>query len=247
MFDNNFPDPDCLSHILAAAGSDTFGAVLLKQAQAVGPISEVFLFRRRESAPPSLIAVAGESEGAKSRAQSYVERYFHHDPMLHQHRNTIAQTGFTQDYRIGLIAPREYQQRCFVDPGFVAKYSNGWRWPNELLIVSFYTSKPDQIDRAALLPLASISLAAAHNRGANSNNEVSSEWLTECMHSRFPSFSARERLVCQETLLGKSSDEIARDLQISPTSVLTYRRRAYQKAGISTAGQALAMILNRPT
>jgi len=46
--------------------------------------------------------------------------------------------------------------------------------------------------------------------------------------------SKREREVCEGILSGKKSETIAYDLGLTPNSVITYRRRSYQKLGINS-------------
>ncbi|MWD29339.1 hypothetical protein E0K89_017825 [Aquicoccus sp. SCR17] len=48
--------------------------------------------------------------------------------------------------------------------------------------------------------------------------------------------SDRERSVCQGILSGMKAEQIAATLDIAPSSVVTYRARAYQKLGISSRG-----------
>lgn len=53
--------------------------------------------------------------------------------------------------------------------------------------------------------------------------------------------SDRERAVCRGILAGKKAEQIAGTLDIAPSSVATYRARAYQKLGISSRGALFAL------
>lgn len=53
--------------------------------------------------------------------------------------------------------------------------------------------------------------------------------------------SARERSVCLGILAGKKAEQIAHELGLKPTSVATYRTRAYQKLGINSRGALFAI------
>lgn len=46
--------------------------------------------------------------------------------------------------------------------------------------------------------------------------------------------SERERQVCQGILSGKKAERIAADMRVATSTVVTYRKRAYQKLGISS-------------
>lgn len=59
----------------------------------------------------------------------------------------------------------------------------------------------------------------------------------------FDQLTARELDVCERILLGYTSIGIGLDLDIALSSVLTYRKRAYQKLGISTQAQLFALCL----
>jgi DNA-binding CsgD family transcriptional regulator len=59
----------------------------------------------------------------------------------------------------------------------------------------------------------------------------------------FDQLTARELEVCERILLGYTSIGIGLDLDIALSSVLTYRKRAYQKLGIGTQAQLFALCL----
>jgi DNA-binding CsgD family transcriptional regulator len=50
--------------------------------------------------------------------------------------------------------------------------------------------------------------------------------------------------VCAGTLMGRTAEAIGADLGIAPSTVLTYRRRAYERCGISSAVQLLEGLLD---
>lgn len=59
----------------------------------------------------------------------------------------------------------------------------------------------------------------------------------------FAALTGREKDVCLRILSGLSSEAIAAELGISPHSALTYRKRAYEKLGISTQNELFAIAL----
>ncbi len=56
--------------------------------------------------------------------------------------------------------------------------------------------------------------------------------------------SERECEVCARAVAGITIEGTALDLDIRKTSVITYRQRAYQKLGISSLNQLVAMLHN---
>jgi DNA-binding CsgD family transcriptional regulator len=59
----------------------------------------------------------------------------------------------------------------------------------------------------------------------------------------FAALTGREKEVCLRILSGFSSEAIAAELGISLHSALTYRKRAYEKLGISAQNELFAMVL----
>lgn len=53
--------------------------------------------------------------------------------------------------------------------------------------------------------------------------------------------SEREQQVCRAVLRGKKNEQIAAELGIAASSVITYRKRAYDKLGISSRAQLFAL------
>lgn len=53
--------------------------------------------------------------------------------------------------------------------------------------------------------------------------------------------SLRERAVCQGMLAGQKAEEIAAQIGVAPSTVVTYRKRAYGKLGISSRANLFAL------
>lgn len=53
--------------------------------------------------------------------------------------------------------------------------------------------------------------------------------------------SEREQQVCRAVLRGKKNEAIAAELDVAVSSVITYRKRAYEKLGISSRAQLFAL------
>lgn len=60
----------------------------------------------------------------------------------------------------------------------------------------------------------------------------------------FDRLTAREREVCERIVLGCTSIGIGLDLDVSLSSVLTYRKRAYEKLGIGSQNELFALCLD---
>jgi len=69
------------------------------------------------------------------------------------------------------------------------------------------------------------------------------EQIAQRLARRYPGLTARERLVCGYTLAGYTAKGIGRILGIGASTIVTYRRRAYSRLGVSNANQLIAPLL----
>lgn len=67
--------------------------------------------------------------------------------------------------------------------------------------------------------------------------------LEKRFETTFPSMPLRERQVGVRTMIGMTAEAIALDLDIATSTVLTYRRRAYQRLDICSAHQLSVLVL----
>ncbi len=65
-----------------------------------------------------------------------------------------------------------------------------------------------------------------------------------CEGGRAP-LSAREAAVCTRIVAGCSTEAIGIDLGVSRHSVISYRRRAFEKLGIATQRELFTLVLRR--
>jgi DNA-binding CsgD family transcriptional regulator len=72
--------------------------------------------------------------------------------------------------------------------------------------------------------------------------ELTPGQMEERFATRFGSLTPRERQVCARAALGMSVEATALDLGIARTSVLTYRRRAYQRLGVKSPFALRALV-----
>src|SRR4029079_17677830 len=90
------------------------------------------------------------------------------------------------------------------------------------------------------LRIAAISFPMEGDRVARSN-------LLSSIERRAPHLSGREWEVCEGIARGKTTNAIAAELGIKFSSVLTYKKRIYEKLGVSTQRELLAIMLRDST
>ncbi len=95
-----------------------------------------------------------------------------------------------------------------------------------------------------LAPLLA-SCAAQHYHSDIDGETIYRNLVTDGIHELCPSLTMREREVLLRILDGVTTERIAVDLQIRPTTVITYRTRAYEKLGVSSRRELFATVLRQ--
>lgn len=114
--------------------------------------------------------------------------------------------------------------------GFADRISILAALPDMPMIIHFYFQKSEEVDlNHPLLPKL-IELITQHFPSAPQLNAV----FQEAPHPALSNLSDREREVCIGILSGKKAERIAADMEVAPSTVVTYRKRAYEKLGISS-------------
>jgi len=235
------------ARLLGALGSARLGSVLLGIAAERFKASEVFGFRLREGQRPEMLVSHGKRGHAASRASLYLDRFSALDPIDTVIRAQAREECVTvATFRSRDIADKAYRSRCFEHAGLVEKVSCFHRRGNEIFVLAFYRTEVDFHDLAPIVELAQLALPVLERQSDLLGEEAGlnlSERLEKRLSCHFPSLTARELGVCARTLAGMTAEAIALELGIGRASVLTYRRRAYERYGISSAGELIEDIL----
>jgi DNA-binding CsgD family transcriptional regulator len=243
-------DAELQAGIVDALGTPEFGPALLHALGAMAGVEEIFAFRRTDDgALPAVILSAGAGSQAGGRAEAYRRHYFRFDP-LNAVFQAVDRGGLCLRVRPDDIADRDYRRDCYARPGFVEKLSilrpgrGGWTTLSLFRHGGAFSDGEAQGLRAfgrLLLPLIE-----AHSRafGADQPSSGSAAAVEARLNGLYPALTGRERAVCARTVIGMTAEGIGLDLGIRPTSVLTYRRRAYERLGISTALQLAARLFH---
>ncbi|WP_372602783.1 LuxR C-terminal-related transcriptional regulator [Actibacterium sp.] len=163
-------------------------------------------------------------------AQQYLEGWFRDDPLC-AHALALPAGAF-ELFNLAQLRneiPAEYHQRFFVAPGLGDKRAAVIAGPTLRLAVNLYRRDdgPAQPDLLNLLA----QLAILHFEAAGQTE----------IPQALSVLSERESQVCLGILQGKKAEIIAHELGLQPTSVVTYRRRAYDKLGISSRASLFAI------
>jgi DNA-binding CsgD family transcriptional regulator len=232
-----------------------FDEALLSILQEKGPAAEVngFFYGARNRGPRP-VAWCGRPEGTALRVDSYARRYHRLDPTLHSlpkpGRSTLTLVDVLRRDSIG---DATYRRTCFETPAFSQKISVAHvNASAEWAIINIYLGEDGANDETVHGLAAFATLIAPFLRRRDRSSGIApsndawerpDERVGRKLRRRFPMLTERETRVCALTMIGKTSGEIATTLGIRPGTVITYRRRAYERLGISSAASLLPEIL----
>jgi len=201
-------------------------------------------------------------EHATPMAQNaYIERYHHIDP----NRKVLQARPAQQSSQLGkscMIARLErdqikdhgYRQTCYIRPGLLDRYSIVVRDSARLHCLNLYRFKTSghfrnhelkQLGRFApiLAALTAKQSMLVGTGGVKARVDQTREQVAQRLRALQIGLSKREIEVTTGILCGLTSEAIALDLGISLNTVLTYRKRAYAKAGVSSQNALFARCL----
>lgn len=237
-------DAEAGARLIEQVGTPAFADALLAAAKGLNDVEELFGYLVVDGQEPQTIVTASFLADADKRVGVYVDRFFRHDPAVREFLGVPPGRSFAMRITQQGIAAPDYRRLCFSGPGFAEKLSFGWRGGDYLLVLSFYCRAPsDETAIAALEPLVALVMPVMVHHHRPIASEQALVVIERRLRRSFPALSQRELEVCARTMLGESARETASALGIGEGSVLTYRRRAYDKAGMSSAGEFVAAVL----
>ena len=245
-------DASHIARLVEHVDDERFDAILLGILQEKGPAAEVngFIYAPRDRGPRP-VSWCGRPDGTANRVDRYARGYHRFDPTLHSLPPLDGEDVTLVDVlRADGIGDATYRRTCFEKPAFSQKISVAHaNADGEWTILNMYMGQQgvgqDTIRRLATFGTLVAPFLRRRGRsfGAARPGEQVDERVDRWLQRRFPMLTRRERRVCALTMIGKSSGEIATALGIGPATVITYRRRAYQRLGISSAACLVAEML----
>lgn len=167
-------------------------------------------------------------------ASLYLDGAYLDDPMLEELKTSVLNSPV--DAPCQLLEKRHlppiYRQRFFNVPNFDTKFSFVVVDPQSqhLFYVNFYSKKEDAFTEAQLGSLKQISsligsLLLKHFRNERKRRGVIKSLLASGL-------SEREAQICNMILKGHTAKSIGNDLKLSESTVITYKKRAFNKLKI---------------
>ena len=249
-----YVDASHIAQLVDHVEDDLFDEALLDILQEKGPAAEVngFLYApcNRDPRP---VSWCGRPAGTALRVERYSRGYHRFDPTLHSlPRADALGVTLVDELAADKIGDAIYRRTCFEKPAFSRKISVAHaEGDGEWTILNMYLSEhgvgEDTVQQLAAF--GSVVAPFLRRRGRRvgatrpDRDEPAAKRVGRKLQLRFPMLTERERHVCALTMVGKTSGEIATALGIRPATVITYRRRAYERLGVSSAAALISEIL----
>lgn len=215
---------------LAALGTDAFAPAFCDCAEALG-VDQVMIFSIGADRAGCLLSRHFSHGALGGRlAEAYLSGWWRQDPLLPELLATPE--GAVQLRRFDPAAARvdaEYRRIFFDAPGLAGKTTLLAAGGGMRLFVNLYRAEgPAPDDAEALLAGR---LALLHFQQAAADGPP----------APLAVLSARERDVCLGILAGRKAEAIAGDLGVAASTVVTYRKRAYEKLGVTSRAGLFAI------
>jgi len=237
--------------LVEGVGRHDFAARLLRAFRPHLPANHCTVFALNDAGRVNTIATAGTSareEDATITAMDYMRMGFDRQDTnmlwLARQRRARRTRMWISHQMADEIADAEYRAVCYGAHGLRERLSllsmlpDGQRIPTSLY--RGFALKPfDDRDFAVLAGCAGFLLAVvqAHARqasGSDARGEAQRLLLSELTH--------RERQTITCAMAGKTIKQTALELGVSPTTVITYRTRAFTRLGVRTQRELMAQV-----
>ncbi len=192
----------------------------------------------------------GPSETALCVAKRYVARHWNADPanaiVIDEHDSHHC---WALKLRSSDITNPAYRNDCYVAVGLSERFSLIQKRPAGSLRVSVYRGRRESFSDDAVTKLtdcAPLLLAALWRHYASTGpgeSRNAAPYFRTRLEKAAPSLSGRELDVCSMVAAGVTSEGIALELGVGINTVLTYRKRAYVRLGISSQNELMRMLM----
>jgi DNA-binding CsgD family transcriptional regulator len=232
-----------------AIGRPDFPKVLIDTLRRQAGVGHCMVFALTRAGATECLLDAGNIPTGGDLGAAYAGQFHESDP----NRDALFEGEDSTPIALPSFAPRMYGARYrkifFNDSDIVDKCATAIWVDDTCFYVNFYriTSQGrfGDAERArlqAIAPAIGASVARHFQQVATATPDQS---LAMLFATRAPLsvLTPREQEVCRHILLGFSSEAISRALGISLHSTLTYRKRAYERLGISSQNELFSIVL----
>jgi DNA-binding CsgD family transcriptional regulator len=249
---------DACRLIDAVGSSDrsALAAAVLALIERRTPVSECTVIACEAERRPRLISAAGRSE---PRLMFHCASHYAHE-LFRRDRIQLHLGGILATLAVGGIVAHRQTLAQVIDPELKRLYGQSLGI-GDAMAISVKTGRREWItagigrrkelgcfdDEAvkAILQLAPLigTGISRHCRLESGGESVFRASVSDGIDELCPRLTARERQVILGILDGGTAEHIAAELGLRPTTVITYRSRAYEKLGVSSRRELFSVIL----
>jgi DNA-binding CsgD family transcriptional regulator len=235
--------------LLAAIGTPAFGGTVRETLRtATAGAQRLYLFEATSSDHSDLQYAFCEDD-VRALFALYCKLYLPLDPV----RDAYRATPRVSDVVLQRVRPRDiaspgFRRRFFDEPGIVERVSVVQRGSDSWRAMSVARHRSDgcfsdiEIDTIVGLACLALPMLPLNRTRSRKADRLSVEQLEERFADYCPPLTRRERQVCARAAIGMTVEATALDLGIAASSVLTYRRRAYQRLEITSPFELCALV-----
>lgn len=252
-----------LGRLTRALGHKAFEEEVVALLNEVVPVDHCVVFTHGADGVGHLFT-HGKMEPGRARelADDYVSQYHSRDPLFAQLAGD-ASMDRPQPLDLRSVYDPAYRNHFFDRNDLVDKTSTVGRVEQGSVLCNFYrmggsgpysTDDRERLERILPLITSYISVhygllkqAGAPRDEAGQAHGRTRSLVHTIIGKRLPPFdrlTGREREVCERIVLGYTSIGIGLDLDVALSSVLTYRKRAYEKLAIGSQNELFALCLD---
>lgn len=243
--------------VVSAIGQDEFASLALDAVDNAIGVDHLSLLRIDTKGTVDFRAATsvGGSHLSEAVSREYFHRFTHLDPIRSVNRRRLVPGSYLLVRVTGKdVMNAMYRQACYTDAAIgerLTLFTTVNRLDYQLNLYRtvdrgrFEEDAPRSLSAIAeiLLPAVVRHAELVAGPGEGRSRRMSLEALKHRVRNLNDKLSQREIDVCARMLYGQSIEGTAIDLEISHTSVVTYRRRAYAKLGISCHNELFALAM----
>ncbi len=240
-----------LASLIGLIGRNEFGQGLLHLSRCAVGADHVTAFAA--SADGRIETVVAENGGprqvAREVAERYVRRHWHNDPVTR-----LLSASAREDRRIIVdidaddVGKGDYRHECYAAISLDHRLSVAESRGERTMRLNFYRGRgedfrDEDIDRIGGMADMLLAMLWRHEETVARAADDPEALFNARLASLAPELSDRERQVCALIALGVTSEGIGLRLEIGLNTVLTYRKRAYARLGISSQNELMRRVM----
>lgn len=244
-----------IERLILAVGEEEFGPLLFDTVLEYVRSDMYASFSFSEPGALSLLFAGGcpgVPDGFPVEAsQQYAQGFWKRDPLVKALVSDKAAQCTLRTQSSEMIPSGNYRSFCYDKPGVHDRLSIFRRSEHVAVLVNFYRYRESgrfserDVCRVSALSGVVSALVIKHlvvTGALAASGDISTLALAERVRRRGVALSDREFSVCAAILSGSPMKAISRDLGIELSTAITYKRRAYDKLGVSTRFELRSLV-----